>query len=86
MKKNHKLTTILTKKDILDKWKLTIENSQFLWKVQAQENYSIIKKNTVDEAKKKLEEQYKKYKDMSLSAFILQAINDLESIGKDIKI
>jgi len=73
-----------SKQKILEKWTNKIKeseaNGQFLWKSQAQQNYSIISTNTTKKALELLKAEYEKYSDMMISSFIKEAIQDLEEL------
>jgi len=74
------VTETITKEGILQKWKERAIPENFLWGCQAKINYDVIKNNTPNQAKIILKQDYEKYKEMSLSSFILEAIEDVEQM------
>ena len=69
-----------SKANILERWKWQIENSNYLWKCQAQIIYNTIENNTIEKAIEILKEDYKKYSRMACSGFTKIAIDKLEEL------
>ena len=78
---------MITLKEIIQKWQKRIDesksNGQMLFALQANQNYTIIKRNTPQKALEELKEQHKKYGEMGIGIFIKEAMNDLEELIKN---